>query len=90
MLSDACGNSSVAPGFLHSGQITKSMFDSGAYSVFTVNLKRCADESVDSLAKSMTVNFRIEGGLTSYDLVYVLTYETELVVDRSSGEILPA
>jgi hypothetical protein len=71
----------------NSGQITKSMWESGC-NVYSINLMKITDEITDSLMKSFILNFQIDGtaGL-SYDFYYIITYQSELSLDRSTGTI---
>jgi hypothetical protein len=70
-----------------SGQISKSQWESG-YNVYSINLQKVQDEITDSLMKSFQLIFQIDGtaGL-SYDFFYIISYESELSLDRSTGTI---
>ena len=63
------------------------MWESG-YNVYSINLQKVQDEITDSLMKSFQLIFQIDGtaGL-SYDFYYIITYESELFLDRSTGTI---
>ena len=74
-----------------SGQITKSMWETG-YNVYTINLQKCTDEIADSLMKSFQLIFQIEDNKVqanrlNYDFYYLISYQSELMLDRSTGEI---
>jgi len=66
------------------------MWESG-YSVYSINLTKVTDEITDSLMKSIQILFQIEDNATGtklkYDLYYIITYESELSLDRSTGQI---
>ena len=72
-----------------SGQITKSMWENG-YNVYTINMKKCADESQDNIAKSFQLTYQIEGGVAPLDFIYLMDYEVQMLLDRGSGEITSA
>jgi hypothetical protein len=91
IMADINGNSLKSKFF--SGQITKSMWENG-YNVYTINLEKCTDEITDSLMKSFQLIFQIESNATSgtnsallYDFYYMITYQSELSLDRSTGTI---
>ena len=86
IMADINGNSLKSKFF--SGQVTKSMWESG-YGVYCINLQKCTDEITDSLMKSFQLIFQVEGGVTglSYDFYYMITYQSELNLDRSTGTI---
>jgi len=85
LMADINGNSLKSKFF--SGQITKSMWENG-YNVYTINLMKCADEITDSLMKSFQLIFSIDGNAgLSYDFYYMITYQSELTLDRSTGSI---
>ena len=89
-MADVNGNSMKSKWF--SGQITKSMWSNGGYNVYSINLQKCADEIQDSLMKSFQLLFQIENNGTpgtklKYDLYYMITYQSELNLDRSTGTI---
>jgi hypothetical protein len=70
-----------------SGQISKSQWESGN-NVYTINLQKCTDEITDSLMKSFQLIFQIVGAAgLSYDFYYLITYQSELSLDRSTGTI---
>jgi hypothetical protein len=85
IMSDINGNSLKSKFF--SGQVTKSMWESG-YNVYSINLEKVQDEITDSLMKSFQLIFQIDGtaGL-SYDFYYIITYQSELSLDRTTGQI---
>ena len=86
LMADINGNSLKSKFF--SGQITKSMWSNGGYGVYCINLQKCADEIQDSLMKSFQLIFQIEGAAgLSYDFYYMITYQSELFLDRSTGTI---
>jgi len=69
------------------------MWENG-YNVYTINLEKCTDEITDSLMKSFQLIFQIESNATSgtnsallYDFYYMITYQSELSLDRSTGTI---
>ena len=87
LMADINGNSLKSKFF--SGQITKSMWESG-YNVYTINLQKCTDEITDSLMKSFQLIFQVESSTVttvSYDFYYMITYQSELYLDRSTGTI---
>jgi len=73
-----------------SGQISKSQWESG-YNVYTINLEKVTDEITDSLMKSFQLIYQIEDNATltklKYDFYYIITYQSELSLDRSTGTI---
>ena len=71
-----------------SGQITKSMWESGSYGVYMINLEKLSDEVQDSLMKSFQLIYAIDGtqGLY-YDFFYMIDYQSTLELDRSTGTI---
>ena len=89
-MSDINGNSLKSKFF--SGQITKSMWENG-YNVYTINLQKCTDEITDSLMKSFQLIFQVEDSTYTqpnklkYDFYYMITYQSELNLDRSTGTI---
>jgi len=85
IMADINGNSLKSKFF--SGQISKSQWESG-YNVYSINLEKVQDEITDSLMKSFQLIFQIDGtaGL-SYDFYYIITYQSELFLDRSTGTI---
>ena len=85
IMADINGNSLKSKFF--SGQISKSQWESG-YNVYSINLQKVQDEITDSLMKSFQLIFQIDGtaGL-SYDFYYIITYESELSLDRTTGQI---
>jgi hypothetical protein len=85
LMADVNGNSLKSKFF--SGQISKSQWESG-YNVYSINLQKVQDEITDSLMKSFQLIFQIDGtaGL-SYDFYYIITYQSELFLDRSTGTI---
>ena len=87
IMADINGNSLKSKFF--SGQITKSMWENG-YNVYTINLQKCTDEITDSLMKSFQLIFQVESSTVttvSYDFYYMITYQSELALDRSTGTI---
>jgi hypothetical protein len=85
IMADINGNSLKSKFF--SSQVTKTMWESG-YNVYSINLQKITDEISDSLMKSFILNYQIDGtaGL-SYDLFYIITYQSELSLDRATGTI---
>ena len=73
-----------------SSQICKSQWESG-YNVYTINLEKVTDEITDSLMKSFQLIYQIEDNATitklKYDFYYIITYQSELSLDRSTGTI---
>jgi hypothetical protein len=89
IMSDVNGNSLKSKFF--SGQITKSMWENG-YNVYCINLEKVQDEITDSLMKSFQLLYQIEINAVStnklkYDFYYLITYQSELQLDRSTGQI---
>ena len=65
------------------------MWENG-YNVYTINLQKCTDEITDSLMKSFQLIFQVESSTVttvSYDFYYMITYQSELALDRSTGTI---
>ena len=65
------------------------MWENG-YNVYTINLEKVTDEISDSIMKSFQLIFQIEsnaGVKLSYDFYYMITYQSELMLDRSTGQI---
>ena len=87
-MSDINGNSLKSKFF--SGQITKSMWENG-YNVYTINLEKVQDEITDSLMKSFQLIYQVEDNSSQtklkYDFYYLITYQSELSLDRSTGTI---
>ena len=88
-MADVNGNSLKSKFF--SGQITKSMWENG-YNVYSINLEKVSDEITDSLMKSFQLIFQVEGNAVpanklKYDFYYMITYQSELNLDRSTGTI---
>ena len=86
-MADINGNSLKSKFF--SGQISKSMWENG-YNVYCINLQKCTDETADSLMKSFQLIFQVESSnvaTVSYDFYYMITYQSELSLDRSTGTI---
>jgi hypothetical protein len=89
-MSDINGNSLKSKFF--SGQITKSMWENG-YNVYSINLEKVQDEITDSLMKSFQLIYQIENSSFApanklkYDFYYIITYQSELSLDRSTGTI---
>ncbi len=89
IMSDVNGNSLKSKFF--SGQITKSMCKSG-YNVYSINLVKVQDEITDSLMKSFQLLYQIENNAVAanklkYDFYYLITYQSELQLDRSTGMV---
>jgi len=86
-MADINGNSLKSKFF--SGQITKSMWENG-YNVYSINLEKVTDEITDSLMKSFQLIFQVETSTVAnitYDFYYIITYQSELSLDRSTGTI---
>ena len=66
------------------------MWENG-YNVYSINLQKVTDEITDSLMKSFQLIYQIEdnssGTKLKYDLYYIITYQSELSLDRSTGTI---
>jgi hypothetical protein len=88
IMADINGNSLKSNFF--SGQITKSMWENG-YNVYSINLEKVTDEITDSLMKSFQLIYQIEDNSSQtklkYDFYYLITYQSELSLDRSTGTI---
>jgi hypothetical protein len=86
IMADINGNSLKSKFF--SGQITKSMWENG-YNVYSINLEKVQDEITDSLMKSFQLIYQVEDSTLKlkYDLYYIISYESELSLDRSTGTI---
>jgi hypothetical protein len=89
LMSEINGNSLKSRFF--SGQISKSQWSNGGYGVYCINLQKSSDQIQDSLMKSFQLIYTIDGaGGLSYDFFYMITYESELNLDRSTGTITNA
>jgi hypothetical protein len=85
IMSDINGNSLKSKFF--SGQITKSMWENG-YNVYSINLEKVTDEITDSLMKSFQlIEDNSSGTKLKYDFYYIISYQSELSLDRSTGTI---
>jgi hypothetical protein len=87
IMADVNGNSLKSKFF--SGQITKSMWENG-YNVYAINLEKVSDIITDSLMESFQLIYQIEtntGTKLKYDFYYMITYQSELNLDRSTGTI---
>jgi hypothetical protein len=88
IMADINGNSLKSKFF--SGQITKSMWENG-YNVYSINLEKVTDEITDSLMKSFQLIYQIEDNTSQtklkYDFYYIITYQSELSLDRTTGTI---
>jgi hypothetical protein len=88
IMSDVNGNSLKSKFF--SGQIQKSMWENG-YNVYSINLQKVTDEITDSLMKSFQLIYQIEDNTSQtklkYDFYYIITYQSELSLDRTTGTI---
>ena len=67
------------------------MWEKG-YNVYSINLEKVTDEITDSLMKSFQLIFQVESNSVSanklkYDFYYMITYQSELNLDRSTGTI---
>lgn len=82
-------NGNALKGLDYGCQITKSMFDQGGYNVYAVNLKKVADEVQDSIMKSFQLMFQVDSVNANirYDFLYIIDYDTQLDIDRSTGEV---
>jgi hypothetical protein len=76
-----------------SGQVSKSMFENG-YNVYSIDLQKVQDELQDSMMKSFQLIYQIEDSKFTpdtnklkYDFYYIITYQSELSLDRSTGTI---
>jgi hypothetical protein len=89
LMSETNGNSLKSHFF--GGQISKSQWSNGGYGVYCINLQKASDEIQDSLMKSFQLIYTIDGAAgLSYDFYYMITYESELSLDRSTGTITNA
>ena len=89
LMSEINGNSLKSRFF--SGQISKSQWSNGGYGVYCINLQKSSDKIQDSLMKSFQLIYTIDGAAgLSYDFYYMITYESELSLDRSTGTITNA
>jgi hypothetical protein len=88
IMGDVNGNSLKSKFF--SSQISKSMWENG-YNVYSINLEKVTDEITDSLMKSFQLIYQIEDNSSAtklkYDFYYIITYQSELSLDRSTGQI---
>jgi hypothetical protein len=89
IMADINGNSLKSKFF--SNGISKSMWENG-YNVYSINLEKVTDEITDSLMKSFQLIYQIEINAVSanrlkYDFYYIITYQSELSLDRSTGTI---
>ena len=69
------------------------MFENG-YNVYSIDLQKVQDELQDSMMKSFQLIYQIEdskftpeANKLKYDLYYIITYQSELSLDRSTGTI---
>ncbi len=66
------------------------MWESG-YNVYSINLEKVSDIVTDSLMKSFQLIYTIEDNTSQtklkYDFYYIITYQSELSLDRSTGTI---
>jgi hypothetical protein len=66
------------------------MWENG-YSVYSINLEKVSDIITDSLTKSFHLIYQVgDSTLTNklrYDFYYIITYQSELSLDRSTGTI---
>ncbi len=66
------------------------MWENG-YNAYSINLEKVTDEITDSLMKSFQLIYQIEDNATGtklkYDFYYIITYQSELSLDRSTGTI---
>jgi hypothetical protein len=87
ILADINGNSPKSA--LFSGQISKSMWESGGYNVYYVNLEKCCDITSDSLMKAFQLTYSFEGNNENvyYDMYYIISYQNEVNLDRLTGKI---
>jgi hypothetical protein len=71
----------------HGGQITKSMWEK-AYGVYMFDLCKVASETEDNLMKSFQIQFKLNVPSTLYyDFIVMISYQAELVIDRSTGTV---
>jgi hypothetical protein len=90
IMANVNGNSLKSKFF--SGQISKSMFENG-YNVYSIDLQKVQDELQDSMMKSFQLIYQIEdskfadANKLKYDFYYIITYQSELSLDRSTGTI---
>jgi len=90
IMADVNGNSLRSKFF--SGRVTKSMWESG-YNTYSINLEKVQDEITDSLMKSFQLIYQVEDSTFAqanklkYDFYYIITYQSELFLDRSTGNI---
>ena len=59
------------------------------YNVYYVNLEKCSDIVSDSLMKVFQLTYTIEGNHAAvvYDMYYIISYQNEVNLDRSTGKI---
>jgi hypothetical protein len=68
------------------------MWENG-YNVYSINLEKVQDEITDSLMKSFQLIYQIEDSTFAlanklkYDFYYIITYQSELSLDRTTGTI---
>ena len=66
------------------------MWENG-YNVYSINLEKVQDEITDSLMKSFQLIYQVEDNFSQtklkYDFYYIITYQSELSLDRSTGTI---
>ena len=71
---------------------TQSMWEKG-YNVYSINLEKVTDSVTDSLMKSFQLIYQIEDSTFAnanklkYDFYFIITYQSELSLDRSTGTI---
>jgi hypothetical protein len=65
------------------------MWENG-YGVYSISLQKVQDELQDNLMKSFQLIFQVESSTVTtvtYDFYYLITYQSELSLDRSTGTI---
>jgi len=71
-----------------SGQINRSEWEK-AYNVYSIDMRRVADEVQDAQSKAFQLTFKIDTNNT-YDFLVILTYQNSLSIDRVTGQITSA
>jgi len=58
------------------------------YNVCAFDLQKVSDEIQDNILKSFQLTFTIDTlAAVSYDFLMIITYQSELYVDRITGEV---
>lgn len=90
LMSHVNGNSFKAYNKDFGTQINRTLWEAGGYNTFVINLKKVSDDTADSIIKSFQISYTVAGNSTdTYDFMYIIDFDNQLDIDRSSGEIVP-